>query len=64
MVDDYSVRNKKRLLGEVTKRLSPVTYEVDVGRKTNWKRHVDQMIKGPPEVRRSARLTNKGAFSD
>lgn len=59
LVKDYGVRNENRLLGQITKKLSPVTYEVDVGRRGNWKRHTDQIIKGPTELRRSKRIVER-----
>ena len=41
MVDDFSVRNDKRHEGKIVKKLSPVTYEVEVEPNRIWKRHVD-----------------------
>ncbi|XP_029162078.1 uncharacterized protein K02A2.6-like [Nylanderia fulva] len=45
MVDDFSVRNKKRSRGKIIKQLSPVTFEVEISPNCTWKRHVDQIIK-------------------
>lgn len=68
MVDDFSVRNDKRLDGKIVKKLSPVTYEVEVEPNRIWKRHVDQIERfntskdtacKTPEVRRSKRLKKK-----
>ncbi|XP_011858318.1 PREDICTED: uncharacterized protein K02A2.6-like [Vollenhovia emeryi] len=62
MVDDFSVRNDKRIEGKITRKLSPVTYEVEVGGKV-WKRHVDQIVRyranDEPAPRRSERLRDK-----
>lgn len=40
MVDDFSVRNSKRLQGTIVKRLSPVTFNVEIENEKVWKRHV------------------------
>lgn len=45
MVDDFSARSGKRKSGKIVRKLSPVTYEVDVGNKRLWKRHVDQIVR-------------------
>lgn len=55
MVDDFSVRNNKRIQGTIVRQVSPVTYEVEVGNGRVWKRHADEII----EVRQSKRLQNK-----
>lgn len=47
MVNDFSVRNKKRVEGRIVQKLSPVTFRVEVEGGKTWKRHVDQIIKFP-----------------
>lgn len=60
MVDDFSVRSDKRTPGKVVGKLSPVTYEVNVGNGRVWKRHVDQIVRYKTSdevgVQRSERL--------
>lgn len=45
MVDDFSVRSEKRREGTIVRKLSPVTFEVEVEPNKVWKRHVDQIVK-------------------
>ena len=45
MVDDYSVRNSKRIQGTIAKKMSPVTFGVEIAPGRIWKRHVDQLIR-------------------
>lgn len=63
MVDDFSVRSGKRKPGKIVRKLSPVTYEVNVGNDCIWKRHVDQIVRFETgeknEVRRSERLRKR-----
>lgn len=63
MVDDFSVRSDKRKPGKIVRKLSPVTYEVNVGNDCIWKRHVDQIVRFETgeknEVRRSERLRKR-----
>ncbi|CAL1672265.1 unnamed protein product [Lasius platythorax] len=55
MVDDHTVRGPKRVEAKITKKLSPVTYEIGVG-STKWKRHIDQIVLIKEGPRRSERL--------
>ncbi|KMQ91872.1 hypothetical protein RF55_8213 [Lasius niger] len=55
MVDDFSVRNKKRIEGRIVQKLSPVTFRVEVEGGKTWKRHVDQIIKFPETTNHAMR---------
>lgn len=43
-IDDFSVRNNKRMQDTIVKKLSPVTFEIKIANGKVWKRHVDQII--------------------
>lgn len=47
MVDNFSVRNDKRIEAKIIQKLSPVTYRVEIAPGKIWKRHIDQIIKCP-----------------
>lgn len=61
MADDHRARREKRAQAVITKRLGPVTFEVQVQEGEKWKRHVDQMIKISVDhtSRRLARLRER-----
>ncbi|XP_043287483.1 uncharacterized protein K02A2.6-like [Venturia canescens] len=62
MADDHRVRREKRAKAVITKRLRPVTFEVQVQEGETWKPHADQLIKISCEnraPRRSARLQER-----
>lgn len=40
---DYSARGGRWSEGELVKRTGPVSFEVDMGQGTRWRRHVDQL---------------------
>lgn len=43
MVDNYGVIRNKRVVGEITKQLTPSTFEVHIADNATWKHHVDQI---------------------
>ena len=45
---DYSVRGEKWAVGIVSKKTGPVSYNVDVGNGTQWRRHADQIASVAP----------------
>lgn len=49
-VDDHKKGNRSRIKARIKKRLTPVTYEVEISPALSWKRHVDQMVKILPNV--------------
>lgn len=49
MVDDFSVRNNKRIRGRIIEKSSPVTFSVEIEGGKIWKRHVDQIIRFIPQ---------------
>ncbi|XP_070163449.1 uncharacterized protein [Polyergus mexicanus] len=44
IVDDYRVRNRKRVKATISKQLFPMTFKVQVSPLLSWKRHVDQIV--------------------
>ncbi|XP_029163713.1 uncharacterized protein K02A2.6-like [Nylanderia fulva] len=50
MVEDFGVRSKKRVVGTIEEKVSPVTFRVKVAPDKLWKRHVDQIIRYTPTV--------------
>lgn len=54
MIDNFGVRNEKRVQGTIIKQMSPSTYAVKTDQGIVQKRHIDQISK--PPLRRSPRL--------
>jgi len=54
MIDNFGMRNEKRVQGTIIKQMSPSTYAVKTDQDIVQKRHKDQISK--PPLRRSPRL--------
>ena len=61
MLDNFGTSGGKRIEGEISKKLSPSTYQVRTESGVVTKRHANQMLK---PLRRSERIASKAKLSD